>query len=157
PRSRVPSRAAVAGGALARADAPDRAAAPLDAPRPRTPPASRRHGGRGDAATAAATAPASRRRPGRARRPRAAVPPPAQRPRRMSDFDADVIVIGSGPAGVSAALPLVETGRRVLMIDGDDDARAEAAAPWQRMLGDRLEALVPDDGLSPKLRAPEAR
>jgi choline dehydrogenase-like flavoprotein len=75
----------------------------------------------------------------------------------MSDFDADVIVIGSGPAGVSAALPLVEAGRRVLMIDGGDDARADATAPWRRMLGGHLEALTPDDGLSPKLRGPEAR
>ena len=75
----------------------------------------------------------------------------------MSEPDADVIVIGSGPAGVSAALPLVEAGRRVLMIDGGDDTRADTGAPWRRMLGDRLEALAPDDGLSPKLRAPEAR
>ena len=75
----------------------------------------------------------------------------------MSELDADVIVIGSGPAGVSAALPLVEAGRRVLMIDGGDDTRAGTAAPWQRVLGDHLEALAPDDGLSPKLRAPEAR
>ena len=58
----------------------------------------------------------------------------------MSELDADVIVIGSGPAGVSAALPLVEAGRRVLMIDGGDDTRAGTAAPWQRMLGDHLEA-----------------
>ncbi|HEY1545282.1 MAG TPA: GMC oxidoreductase [Xanthobacteraceae bacterium] len=69
----------------------------------------------------------------------------------------DFIVIGSGPAGVSAAIPLVEAGRRVLMIDGGDDRAAPAAAPWRRTLGDELEALQPDDGLSPKWRTPEAR
>jgi choline dehydrogenase-like flavoprotein len=71
--------------------------------------------------------------------------------------DADFIVIGSGPAGVSAALPLVEAGRHVLMIDGAVERSGAANAPWQRMLGERLEALRPDDGLSPKLRTPEAR
>jgi choline dehydrogenase-like flavoprotein len=70
---------------------------------------------------------------------------------------ADFIVIGSGPAGVSAAFPLVEAGRRVLMIDGGDDRATHAGSPWRRMLGDELEALQPDDGLSPKWRTPEAR
>jgi len=70
---------------------------------------------------------------------------------------ADVIVIGSGPAGVSAAVPLVEAGRRVLMIDGGDDDVTPAGAPWRQMLGDDLEALRPDDGLTPKWRTPEAR
>ena len=74
----------------------------------------------------------------------------------MSDFDAEVIVIGSGPAGVSAALPLVEAGRRVLMIDAASDTEA-LGGPWQRKLGAHLESLTPDDGLSPKLRTPEAR
>ena len=74
----------------------------------------------------------------------------------MSD-NADIVVIGSGPAGVSAAFPLVEAGRRVVMIDGADERDAEAGAPWQRMLGAHLESLTPDDGLSPKLRTPEAR
>ena len=71
--------------------------------------------------------------------------------------DADVIVIGSGPAGVSAAWPLAEAGRRVLMIDGAAERSPDIATPWRQMLGDRLEALQPDDGLSPKLRTPEAR
>jgi choline dehydrogenase-like flavoprotein len=75
----------------------------------------------------------------------------------MSDLAADVVVIGSGPAGVSAALPLVEAGRRVVMIDGGSDRDAPASAPWQRKLGAHLEALRPDDGLSPKMRTPEAR
>ena len=32
--------------------------------------------------------------------------------------DPDVVIIGTGPAGVSAAYPLVEAGLQVLMIDG---------------------------------------
>lgn len=75
-------------------------------------------------------------------------------------YDAEFIVIGSGPAGVSAAIPLVEAGRRVLMIDGAHPSPlpAETASepPWRRMLGADLAALRPDDGLSPKLRTPVA-
>ena len=41
-----------------------------------------------------------------------------------SDFD--VIIIGSGPAGVSAAFPLVEAGLRVLMVDGGERQASEA-------------------------------
>jgi choline dehydrogenase-like flavoprotein len=70
--------------------------------------------------------------------------------------DAEIIVIGSGPAGVSAAWPLVEAGRKVLMLDGAgvDDRIAHGPA---RVLGPELEGLSVEDGLSPKLRAPEAR
>jgi choline dehydrogenase-like flavoprotein len=77
----------------------------------------------------------------------------------MSDDAADFVVIGSGPAGVSAALPLVEAGRRVIMLDGGGggDRDTQPGTPWERMLGPQLEALTPDDGLSPKMRAPEAR
>ena len=80
----------------------------------------------------------------------------------MSDDAApEFIVIGSGPAGVSAAIPLVEAGRRVLMIDGAQpspapDELASPDQPWRRMLGATLAALRPDDGLSPKLRTPGA-
>jgi hypothetical protein len=45
----------------------------------------------------------------------------------------------------------------VLIIDGAIEHSGAGNAPWQRMLGGRLEALRPDDGLSPKLRTPEAR
>jgi choline dehydrogenase-like flavoprotein len=77
-------------------------------------------------------------------------------------FDSDCIVIGSGPAGVSATFPLAESGLHVLMLDGARDADADAAKgdarePWKRMLGGGLEALLPQDGLSPKLRTPAAR
>jgi choline dehydrogenase-like flavoprotein len=66
----------------------------------------------------------------------------------MISTDADFIVIGSGPAGVSAAIPLVEAGRRVVMID----ASGPSPVP-----GERRDPLVPDDGLSPKLRTAAAR
>jgi choline dehydrogenase-like flavoprotein len=75
-------------------------------------------------------------------------------------FDADIVIIGSGPAGVSVAFPLVKAGRRVLMIDGARSAgrvSAEQIKPWQKLLGAHLEALLPEDGLSPKLRAPTSR
>ncbi len=61
-------------------------------------------------------------------------------------FDTEFIVIGSGPAGVSAAIALVEAGRRVLMIDG---AGPQSSPEWGM-------ALRPDNGLSPKLRTPAA-
>jgi choline dehydrogenase-like flavoprotein len=75
-------------------------------------------------------------------------------------FDADFIVIGSGPAGVSAAIPLVNAGRRVIMLDAasaEHEQRTSERAHWQVMLGDQLEALRPEDDLSPKLRTPESR
>ena len=51
---------------------------------------------------------------------------------------ADVIIIGSGPAGVSAAWPLVEAGVRVLMLDASDGRALplppprETPAEWRR-------------------------
>ncbi len=72
-------------------------------------------------------------------------------------FDADFIIIGSGPAGVSAAFPLVQAGAVVRMIDGAHSEERSDSSGWQRMLGAQLEALLPEDGLSPKLRTPVAR
>jgi choline dehydrogenase-like flavoprotein len=76
-------------------------------------------------------------------------------------FDPEFIIVGSGPAGVSAAVPLVAAGRRVLMIDGSGvapfpPAEAVSTPSWREMLGSALEALKPDDGLSPKLRTATA-
>jgi choline dehydrogenase-like flavoprotein len=73
--------------------------------------------------------------------------------------DPDFIVVGSGPAGVSVAFPLVAAGARVLMIDGatQEEGVRSPDQPWQKMLGDHLEALSPDVGLSPKLGTPLAR
>lgn len=78
----------------------------------------------------------------------------------------DVIIVGSGPAGVSAAFPLVESGLRVLMVDGGKTPRqpaprmnfltARATDPnqWRWMLGEQCEALRQLHGVSPKVRAP---
>lgn len=80
--------------------------------------------------------------------------------------DFDIIIVGSGPAGVSAAFPLVEAGLRVLMVDGGKkpviappeadflSARANEAAQWQWMVGGDFHALKMRDAVSPKLRAP---
>ncbi|APW36528.1 4Fe-4S ferredoxin [Rhodoferax koreense] len=80
--------------------------------------------------------------------------------------DFDVIVIGSGPAGVSAAFPLVQAGLRVAMLDG---GRTQAVAPpradfltaratdphqWAWMIGRDFHALRAMDAVSPKLRVP---
>jgi choline dehydrogenase-like flavoprotein len=72
-------------------------------------------------------------------------------------MEAEIVVIGSGPAGVSVALPLVEAGRTVLMLDGANGAESAEAAGPGRILGPGLESLVVEDGLSPKLRVPESR
>jgi choline dehydrogenase-like flavoprotein len=75
-------------------------------------------------------------------------------------FDADVLVVGSGPAGVSVTFPLVAAKMRVIMLDGsgpDAGIDAQRGESWRSMLGPDLEALLPEDGLSPKFRTPEAR
>ena len=41
--------------------------------------------------------------------------------------DCDVIVVGSGPAGISSAIPLVAAGLRGLMVDGGH--RSQQAPP----------------------------
>ena len=79
----------------------------------------------------------------------------------------EVIIIGSGPAGVSAAWPLLEAGLRVLMLDqgeiptpaeADDraylDIRRDDAQQWRRFLGDDFGALRGPRDVSPKLKAP---
>ncbi|OUU75089.1 MAG: 4Fe-4S ferredoxin [Methylococcaceae bacterium TMED69] len=80
--------------------------------------------------------------------------------------DFDVIVVGSGPAGVSATFPLIESGVQVLMVDGgkkedvplsDDNflsARTHDNNQWIWMVGEDFHALKMRDAVSPKLRAP---
>lgn len=82
--------------------------------------------------------------------------------------DYDCIVVGSGPAGVSVAFPLLEAGKSVLMVDGGRtaevpppaqpylEARATDDQQWQWFVGDALHAAKPVDG-SPKLRVPTQR
>lgn len=80
--------------------------------------------------------------------------------------DADVVIIGSGAAGVSAAVPLIESGLSVLMIDGGIepereipdsslyDIRTNAGEQWKMFVGERFQALRTDVPSSPKFRAP---
>ena len=63
----------------------------------------------------------------------------------------DFLVIGSGPAGVSAAFPLALAGRKVLMIDGAGQAR------WPAPSDKTARPVAGDDAQSPKLGTPYAQ
>ncbi len=78
----------------------------------------------------------------------------------------DVIVVGSGPAGVSVSYPMVEAGLRVLMVDG---GRTRSVSPPSQsyinsrimdqsqsnwMVGKDFHSLKLDLAASPKLRVP---
>ncbi len=93
-----------------------------------------------------------------------------QTPARDPTFDADVIVVGSGPSGVSAAWPMVEAGMRVMLLDGGKqrdrdllpdgsyhDLRRRDPEQWRKFLGPGLEALRPAPAPSPKFEAPGSR
>lgn len=83
---------------------------------------------------------------------------------RSADFD--VIIVGSGPAGVSAAFPLVDFGLRVLMVDGGNGSpvvpptgqflnlRCQDYGQSDWMIGRNFHALRETDAVSPKLRVP---
>ena len=78
----------------------------------------------------------------------------------------DAIIVGSGPAGVSAAFPLVDAGMRVLMVDGGEvpavtlpdadylDSRANDRRQWEWLVGRDFQALREAAATSPKFRAP---
>ena len=78
----------------------------------------------------------------------------------------DAIIVGSGPAGVSAAFPLVRKGLNVLMLDGGRRpvvpppaapfvmARANDERQWEWMVGKGFHALKMRETVSPKLRVP---
>jgi len=78
----------------------------------------------------------------------------------------EIIIVGSGPAGVSAAYPLVESGAPVLMLDGGRTPRmslpdqpylvSRSSDPhqWKWLVGETFHALKNIEGVSPKLRAP---
>ncbi len=80
--------------------------------------------------------------------------------------DFDVIIVGSGPAGVSVAFPLVKAGLKVLMVDGGQTAsltppsqaylteRYDDDEQWRWMLGKDFYALRQMNAVSPKLRVP---
>ncbi len=78
----------------------------------------------------------------------------------------DVVIVGSGPSGISAAFPLVESGLSVLLVDGGRQAtlsppshaflesRRQDADQWKWMIGEGFHALQNRDAVSPKLRVP---
>lgn len=82
-----------------------------------------------------------------------------------------VIVVGSGPAGVSVAFPLVEAGVRVLMLDvGRDGASTggmdpnknlgevrRSAGQWDMMIGETGDGVQESSAPSPKFRIPAHR
>ena len=80
--------------------------------------------------------------------------------------DFDIIIVGSGPAGVSAAFPLVNAGLKVLMVDGGREStlsppkqpylttRSNDPEQWKWMIGQDFHSLKFADAVSPKLRAP---
>ncbi|QVQ25627.1 FAD-dependent oxidoreductase [Achromobacter deleyi] len=80
--------------------------------------------------------------------------------------DFDVVIVGSGPAGVSAAFPLLDAGLRVLMVDGGKtppvpapagqflDLRQHRRDQSDWMVGSDFHALRHDGAISPKFRTP---
>ncbi|WP_133512469.1 FAD-dependent monooxygenase [Candidatus Thiosymbion oneisti] len=80
--------------------------------------------------------------------------------------DFDVVVVGSGPAGVSVSFPLAEAGIRTLMVDGGLEAtipaltdpflteRANSHEQWKWIIGEDFHALRNIEAISPKFRVP---
>jgi len=82
--------------------------------------------------------------------------------------DIDVLIVGSGPAGVAAAFPLVEAGLRVFMVDVGKQGmlsspdqpyktmRMQDPAQWAQLLGREFQSLSTDHAVavSPKFRVP---
>lgn len=78
----------------------------------------------------------------------------------------DVVIVGSGPAGVSAAFALLAKGLRILLVDGGRDAstpppgerylqqRFADATQWKWMVGQDFHAIRHARAASPKLRVP---
>ena len=83
-----------------------------------------------------------------------------------SSKDFDVMIVGSGPAGVSAAFPLLEAGLKVLMVDGGKKLgknipdtsyqswRQKDPHQFARMVGSNFYSLRNSGSSSPKLRIP---
>lgn len=84
----------------------------------------------------------------------------------MTKFDADFIVVGSGPAGVSACYPLLEAGLNVLMLDsGSGFNLTYSSTPFSErrlneinqnewMIGKNFYSLFNSEAVSPKMRVP---
>jgi choline dehydrogenase-like flavoprotein len=74
----------------------------------------------------------------------------------MAAIEADVVIIGSGPAGVSAAWPLVDAGLSVVMLDAAERPTPEPPAMdlsafrrsgdgWRHAYGDDFSGLAPNN------------
>ncbi|HEY6855940.1 MAG TPA: FAD-dependent oxidoreductase, partial [Mycobacterium sp.] len=48
----------------------------------------------------------------------------------MSDTQADVIIVGAGLSGLVAACEVVDRGKRVLIVDQENDANLGGQAFW---------------------------
>jgi choline dehydrogenase-like flavoprotein len=82
------------------------------------------------------------------------------------NIDFDVAIVGSGPAGVSAAYPLLKKGLKVLMLDGATattpqyltqpflQTRQHGIDQHAWMLGKHYHSLAMQNAVSPKLRVP---
>lgn len=76
-----------------------------------------------------------------------------------------VIIVGSGPAGVSVAWPIVRAGLQVLMIDASQDSRCDLrpasytpkVAPWASRFCNDFAGLKAPVDVSPKFTTPLAR
>ena len=87
----------------------------------------------------------------------------------MDEQGSDVLVIGAGPAGITAALAIAETGRSVRIIDPSRASvrlpprgnylalRATDRSQWRWQVGAATGALAAMDQTSPKLRIPGLR
>ncbi len=73
--------------------------------------------------------------------------------------DADIIIVGSGPAGVSAAWPLVRAGLDVLMIDASPHRcdPEDSSDDWRTRLGRDFSGLDLEQNISPKFATPLAK
>jgi choline dehydrogenase-like flavoprotein len=84
----------------------------------------------------------------------------------MSAATCDVLVVGGGPAGTSAALALADAERPVVLLDAGTrapsmpppgaylDLRRSDPAQWRWQLGAGFEAFAVQGAVSPKLRVP---
>lgn len=83
-------------------------------------------------------------------------------------IETEILIVGSGPAGINAAWPLVLAGRSVVMIDAD--SRPLPSSPetslgelryhphrWQHVFGEDLGGLFVHGDFSPKLATPMGR
>lgn len=83
-------------------------------------------------------------------------------------INTEILVVGSGPAGINAAWPLVLAGRSVVMIDADSEplpfspdtnvgALRDHPQRWRQYLGEDLGGLFSHGDYSPKLATPLGR